>query len=97
MSKIKGVIFISDNFFYFMLGVLFISVIVPAIDEIVQILLTLLELLKGKIMVPITKINCAIKKITDESDDGPKQQVYPMGFATMSEDEEEEDLDDEDV
>lgn len=62
-----------NNFFYFALGVLFISVILPILEEIVQIILSLLELLKGKIMVPITKINCTIKKISDEvENESPK-------------------------
>lgn len=41
-------------------------------------------------MVPITKINCTIKKISDEVENESPKQIYPMGFCTTFDDEEEE-------
>jgi hypothetical protein len=81
------VIFISRNFRYFLLGILFITICIPVFEEISQIICTALEWVKGLIMVPITKLNCTIKKLTDE--EAPTQS-FAIGFAAPSDEDEDE-------
>lgn len=84
-------IFISRNFRYFLLGILFITICIPVFEEIAQIICTCLEWVKGMIMVPITKINCTIKKLTDGE---TPTKSFAIGFtAPFDEDEDETDED----
>jgi hypothetical protein len=85
------VIFISRNFRYFLLGILFITICIPVFEEIAQIICTALEWVKGLIMVPITKLNCTIKKLTDEE---TPTKSFAIGFAAPY-DEEEDDTDED--
>lgn len=74
-------------FWSFMLGILFISFIYPILESITGIILTFLEMIKGKITVIITQINCEIKSLAEEEDVPTK---HPIGFAVSFENEEEE-------
>lgn len=51
--------------------------------------MTYLEMVKGKITVKITKMNCQIQKLANE-DDKPK---YQIGFAITNENEDDADED----
>ena len=83
----------SEFFQYFILGILFVTVFMPILEQITQIILTLLELVKGKLMIPITKINNTINKMGEE--EIPKS--HPIGFAAAFNVEESEDYEDEDL
>ena len=84
-------IFISRNFRYFFLGILFIIVCIPIFEEIAQLICTCLEWVKGIIMIPITKINCTIKKMTDGEE---SEKTFAIGFSAPY-DEEEDDTDED--
>ena len=75
-------------FWSFMLGILFISFIYPILESITGVILTFLEMIKGKITVIITQINCEIKSMAEEKEDVPTK--HPIGFAVSFENEEEE-------
>ena len=79
-------------FWSFMLGILFISFIYPVLESLTGVILTFLEMIKGKITVIITQINCQIKSLADKEDDVPTTR--PIGF-TASFESEEEDLDED--
>lgn len=53
--------------------------------------MTYLEMVKGKLTVKITKMNCQIQKLANEDDDKPK---YQIGFAIPT-NENEEDADED--
>ncbi len=84
----------TEFFHYFLIGILFVTVIMPILEQVTQIILTLLELIKGKLMIPITKINNTINNINE----GEPTKSHPIGFAAAfdvvaeSEDYEDEDL-----
>lgn len=54
--------------------------------------MTYLEMVKGKLTVKITKMNCQIQKLANTTDDSPK---YQIGFAIPTN--ENEDDADEDI
>jgi formate hydrogenlyase subunit 4 len=84
----------SEFFQYFILGILFVTVFMPILEQITQIILTLLELVKGKLMIPITKINNTINNINE----GEPTKSHPIGFAAAFDVvAESEDYDDEDL
>ena len=87
----RSVIFISRNFRYFLFGITFVTIIIPVLEEISQIIITLLELVKGKITIPITKMNSTIKKIANEEE---PYETRAIGF-TSSFDEEEDETDED--
>ena len=73
-------------FWYFLLGMLTVSYIFPLLDKIEEIVLTYLELVKGKMTVKITELNCQITKL-QESDESPKTII---GFAAPEEKDDKE-------
>ena len=82
------------DFSFFIFGLLFNIVFIPIIEEVMQIILTLLEFIKGKIMVPITKINQQIQNIND--DENASNKCNLIGFSVEA-DVEEGDNENEDV
>ncbi len=91
MKEFKGVISILV---YFILGILLVSFILPLIDALTGLLITMIEVAKGYFTVKVTEYNCRLKKIAyaDDDDDTPKRLI---GFARNDDDEEdEEDYDD---
>lgn len=88
MKEFKGVISILV---YFILGILLVSFILPLIDALTGLLITIIEAAKGYFTVKVTEYNCRLKKIA-YADDTPKRLI---GFARNDDDEEdEEDYDD---
>ena len=81
------------DFSFFIFGLLFNIIFIPIADEIVQVILTLLELIKGKIMIPITKINQQIQGINDSENFSNKSNL--IGFSIESN--EQGDNNDEDL
>ena len=75
---------------YFIAGMLFATIISPLIDAVATVLITGLEVIKGKWTLKITEYNYQIQKLGDEDDDKPKMK--PIGFsAPKEEDDNEED------
>lgn len=78
-------------FKHFMAGILFIAFIFPILESITGIVLTFLEMIKGKLTIIITQINCQIQNLANDGDDTVKHQI---GFVTSFESN-EENLDDD--
>lgn len=89
MKEFKGVISILR---YLILGILLVSLILPLIDGLTGLLLTMIEAAKGYFTVKITEYNCRLKKIAYSDDDDEKPIKKLIGFAR---EEDEEDYDED--
>ena len=79
------------KFRYFLSGILFISFIMPFLEELLNLILTWIEWRKGKLTVGITELNNKIKKLSDEE---IPENSYAIGFtASMTEKDDEDDDD----
>ena len=67
-----------------------VGYIFPILDKMLEVILTYLEMVKGKITVKITQLKCQIEKLQDEEEKTPKNII---GFVAP----EEEDDKDEDI
>ena len=77
-------------FWYFLSGMLTVGYIFPVLDKMLEIILTYLEMVKGKITVKITELKCQIEKLQDEEGETPKNII---GFVAPEEkDDENEDI-----
>lgn len=66
-----------------------VGYIFPFLDKMLEIILTYLEMVKGKITVKITELKCQIEKLQDE-EETPKNII---GFVAPEEkDDENEDI-----
>lgn len=76
---------------YFLLGVLTYSFVIPIVEQIVSVLLTSLELVKGKLTLKITEVNCQIKKAQESESES---KTHAIGFCApfYEEEDEEEDV-----
>jgi hypothetical protein len=75
---------------YFIAGILFVQIVIPILDGIAALFLSLVELIKGRINIDIVKSNVKIQKLKDSLDDGPKRAI---GFVVPEETEEEDEDD----
>ena len=67
-----------------------VGYIFPVLDKMLEIILTYLEMVKGKITVKITELKCQIEKLQDEEEETPKNII---GFVVPEEkDDENEDI-----
>ena len=83
---------------YFILGILFVEVAIPIIDSFVSLILTWIEVAKGKASLTITKLSADIQKIQKESaqsDDTVAHHVIGFALPDSTEDYEEEEEDEE--
>lgn len=82
---------------YFLIGIAFAQWLLPIGDAIANLIISFLEMLKGKTSVQITKMNVDIQKITDSAKEG--EVVHrQIGFCIDPEEEEEgEEEDDNDL
>lgn len=88
MKEFKGVISIV----YFLLGILLVSFVLPLLDGLTGLLLTLIEVAKGHFTVKVTEYNYQLKKLAyEEEDETPKRLI---GFAREENEEDEDDNDD---
>jgi hypothetical protein len=76
---------------YFLLGILLVSFILPLLDGLTGLFLTMIEVAKGYFTVKVTEYNCRLKKLAYEDDEPPKRLI---GFAREDTEEDEEDDDD---
>ena len=70
---------------YFVLGILFVEIILPILEQLSAVLVSWLEVAKGKATVHITRMNNEIQKMGL-----PETSTHVIGFQ-ISQDEEEED------
>ena len=89
MKEFKGVISIV----YFLLGILLVSFVLPLLDGLTGLLLTLIEVAKGHFTVKVTEYNYQLKKLAyeEEEDEAPKRLI---GFAREENEEDEDNNDD---
>lgn len=83
---------------YFILGILFVEVAIPVIESFVSLILTWIEVAKGKASLTITKLSADIQKIQKESalpDDTTAHRVIGFTLPDSTEDYEEEEEDEE--
>jgi len=76
---------------YFLLGILLVSFILPILDGLTGLILTMIEVAKGYFSVKVTEYNYRLKKLAYADDEEPKQLI---GFAREDTEEDEEDYDD---
>ena len=89
MKEFKGVISILG---YVLLGILLVSFVLPMIDALTGLILTMIEVAKGYFTVKVTEYNCRLKKMAYEAEeDVPLQRL--IGFAR----EDQEEPEDEDI
>ena len=74
-------------FWYFLLGMLTVSYILPVMDKLIEVILTYLEMVKGKITVKITELKCQITRLQDELDEPTTKN--PIGFVAPEEKDDE--------
>lgn len=72
-------------FQYFILGILFVQIILPILDGLASALITWLEVLKGVATVKITAMNEQIQKMGL-----PETSTHVIGFAVNNEEEDDD-------
>ena len=83
---------------YFILGILFVEIVIPVIESFVSLILTWIEAAKGKASLTITKLSADIQKIQKESavsEDTVAPRVIGFTLPDTTEDYEEEEEDEE--
>jgi hypothetical protein len=70
-----------------MFGIIFIAFIYPMIESGVNVIITYLEMVKGKFTVEITKMNLQISKLANPEEE--QSVTHAIGFAIPTEEEEE--------
>lgn len=76
-------------FLYFILGILFIEVVIPIVEALVTLILTWIEVAKGKSSLKITQLSADIAKLTE-----PKEPPHhAIGFVIPNDNEYEEEED----
>ena len=77
-------------FLYFILGVLFIEVVIPIVEALVTLILSWIEVAKGKSSFTIAQLSAEIAKINEPE----KQPQRAIGFVVPSDENYEEEEDD---
>ena len=75
MKEFKGVISILG---YVLLGILLVSFILPLIDALTGLILTMIEVAKGYFSIKVTEYNCRLKKLAYAEDEEPPRRL--IGF-----------------
>lgn len=92
MKEFKGVISISI-LGYVLLGVLLVSIILPLIDALAGLILTIIEVAKGYFSVKVAEYNTRLKKIAYDDEEPEPSVKHLIGFARENEEDEENDTD----
>ena len=77
-------------FLYFILGILFIEVVIPIVEALVTLILTWIEVAKGKSSFTIAQLSADVAKINEPE----KQPQRAIGFVVPSDENYEEEEDD---
>lgn len=81
------------NLLFFILGILFSDFVQPLLEEIGNLILTVIETKKGKYAVEIAKLNKEVLEIKEENEE--KEPLRVMGFQFDANEEEIEEEDDD--
>lgn len=80
-----------DYLLYFLAGIVFSQYLMPIGDSIANLIISFIEMLKGKIGLNIARYNVAIQKLSEE----PEVARHVIGFQVPSSSDEWEEEDDE--
>jgi hypothetical protein len=66
------------NLLFFILGILFINFVSPILEELCNLLLTIIETKKGEYAIKIAEYNQKVNKVKQEDDE--KESLHVVGF-----------------
>lgn len=81
-----------SNFIFFIAGIVFITFIIPVLDQLLALALSILEWIKSFFSIKITQANLKIKKLTEESEEEPEEKKYYIGFSVPDDCEDDTDV-----
>lgn len=76
-----------QNLIFFILGIIFIELIIPVIEALTIVIVTALEAAKGKLNMTISKYNIQIQKMAEELE---PENTHAIGFVVQNNEPEEE-------
>ena len=79
-----------QNLIFFILGIIFIELIIPVIEALTIVIVTALEVAKGKLNMIISNYNIRIQKMTEELE---PENTHTIGFVVQNNEPEEEEED----
>lgn len=79
-----------QNLIFFILGIIFIELIIPIIEALTIVIVTALEVVKGKLNMTISNYNIQIQKMAEELE---PENTHAIGFVVQNNEPEEEEED----
>ena len=79
-----------QNLIFFILGIIFIELIIPVIEALTIVIVTALEVAKGKLNMTISNYNIQIQKMAEELE---PENSHAIGFVAQNNEPEEEEED----
>lgn len=79
-----------QNLIFFILGIIFIELIIPVIEALTIVIVTALEVAKGKLNMIISNYNIRIQKMAEELE---SENTHAIGFVVQNNEPEEEEED----
>ena len=79
-----------QNLIFFILGIIFIELIIPVIEALTIVIVTALEVAKGKLNMIISNYNIQIQKMAEELE---PENTNAIGFVVQNNELEEEEED----
>lgn len=79
-----------QNLMFFILGIIFIELIIPVIEALTIVIVTALEVVKGKLNMTISNYNIQIQKMAEELE---PENTHAIGFVVQNNEPEEEEED----
>lgn len=76
-----------QNLIFFILGIIFIELIIPVIEALTIVIVTALEVAKGKLNMIISNYNIRIQKMAEELE---PENTHAIGFVVQNNEEEED-------
>lgn len=79
-----------QNLIFFILGIIFIELIIPVIEALTIVIVTALEVAKGRLNMTISNYNIRIQKMAEEFE---PENTHAIGFVVQNNEPEEEEED----
>lgn len=79
-----------QNLIFFILGIIFIELIIPVIEALTIVIVMALEVVKGKLNMTISNYNIQIQKMAEELE---PENTHAIGFVVQNNEPEEEEED----
>lgn len=79
-----------QNLIFFILGIIFIELIIPVIEALTIVIVTALEVAKGRLNMTISNYNIRIQKMAEELE---PENTHAIGFVVQNNEPEEEEED----